>query len=292
MAEYNQPTTQPQQKSTLNTGLGSASGVALRSVAAPEDPLPCPSSNYDIHPLISRFDYCRKQAHCVRENAERFIKDVGFSNVGFLTLTFPDNLSDHKRAYKRFKSFNANFLGKSEFFGNWICIKERQTRGAWHYHMLIDCKQDIRSSFSWERFDLGDYSCANAYLRQIWRVLRDMLPRYSFGRHELTPIRVDSKAISTYLAKYLFKSLLNRSPEDKGIKLYSTSGKTISSVPKFSWLTENTKKWRKNVKTLANFVLQSDQYEALEEHYGKRWAYHLHQSIIDLPKIMKEDIPF
>lgn len=287
MTEYSQPSQANQELSTL-----AREGVLAGSCAATADQgsaLPCQYSNY----AIEKYNYCRKQAHCVRENIERFVREIGIDNIGFLTLTFPDNLADPRQAYKRFTSFNNNFLRKSDYFGEWICVKERQERGAWHYHLLIDCKADIRTGFSWEKFYRKDYSGTPAYLRQIWRVLREMLPRYSFGRHELTPVRKDARAISTYMAKYLFKGFKNRRPEDKGLKLYTSSCKQVSSVPKFSWLTENSRAWRKNVKLLANYVLRSDDYYCLQDYYGKNWAHHLRDSIIDLPRIMDLDnLPF
>ena len=272
----------------LSPGQLGGEGGSCAAPVPPTSDLPCLYSNY----AIEKRNYTRKQAHCVRENVERFVREIGINNIGFLTLTFPDNLTDPRQAYKRFTSFNNNFFKKSEFFGEWICVKERQERGAWHYHLLVDCKADIRTGFNWTKFKSKDYSEVPPYLRQIWATLRKVLPRYSFGRHELTPVRTNAQGISSYMAKYLFKNFHNRRPEDKGLKLYTSSSKMGSSVPKFSWLTDNSRQWRKNVKFLANFVLRSDDYFSLQENYGKKWAYHMRESIIDLPKIMKEDIPF
>jgi hypothetical protein len=283
------PAVQPFSYSPSPAGQLGGLGGSCAATATHASDLPCLSSNFDIE----SFNYCRKQAHCVRENIERFVRDISVNNIGFLTLTFPDNLLDPKQAYQRFKSFNANFLGKSELFGQWICVKERQTRGAWHYHLLIDCKADIKTGFNWDKFDRKDYTEIPPYLRQIWRVLRDMLPRYGFGRHELTPVRKNAQAISHYMAKYLYKGFINKRPEDKHIKLYTSSRKQVTSVPKFSWLTDNSRQWRKNVKLLANFVLRSDDYYSLQDYYGKNWAFHLREEIIDLHKIMRlSDLPF
>ena len=263
-------------------------GGGCAAPAPPTSDLPCLYSNYSIE----KYTYCRKQAHCVRENVERFVREIGINNIGFLALTFPDNLMDPRQAYQRFRSFNNNFFSKSEFFGEWLCVKERQKRGAWHYHLLVDCKADIRTGFNWTKFYSKDYSEVSPYLRQIWATLREVLPRYGFGRHELTPIRTNAQGISTYMAKYLFKNFHNRLPEDKGLKLYTSSSKMGSSVPKFSWLTDNSKQWRKNVKFLANFVLRSDDYYSLQDAYGKKWAFHMRDSIINLHETMKEEVPF
>jgi len=93
------------------------------------------------------------------------------------------------------------------------------------------------------------------------------------------------------MAKYLYKGFHYRKPEDKGVRLFSTSGKMIASTPKFSWLNENSKQWRKNVKLLVNFVLREDDYFSLQDYYGRNWAFHLKNEIINLPEILLRDDP-
>jgi len=270
---------------------GEPPGSVLRSGPDPGgDLLPCLYSNN----AIEKLNYLRKQAHCVRENIERFCRDIGIEKLGFLTLTYPDNVVDPKQAYTRFNSFNNNYLRKSEFFDQWICTKERQERGAWHYHLLIDCGKDIKTGFNFNEVRSKNYTSVSSYLQKIWKELRTVLPRYSFGRHELTPVLSNAQGISTYMAKYLYKGFCYRKPEDKGVRLFSTSGKMISSTPKFSWLTDNSRQWRKNVELLCKFVIRSDDYYDLQDHYGKNWAFHLRKEIINLPAILDRHnlVPF
>jgi transposase len=61
--------------------------------------------------------YHRKVAYALELNVKSFVETVGLDRLGFLTLTFPDNCTDHKEAYKRFRSFNANYLANHSQFG-------------------------------------------------------------------------------------------------------------------------------------------------------------------------------
>ena len=103
-----------------------------------------PSQN----PLNLLTPYHRKQAYSLHENVEKFIKLFGLGCVGFLTLTFKDNVTDHKEAYRRFNSLRSNFLNK--IFPDYMLVKERQKRGAWHYHLLVGLNADIRTGFDFE----------------------------------------------------------------------------------------------------------------------------------------------
>jgi hypothetical protein len=186
-----------------------------------------------ISPDVSKLTpYHAKQAFCLSDNCERFISKVGLDRVGFLTLTFPDNVTDNKEASRRFDSMNKGFL--SRFFGEWMLVKERQQRGAWHYHILIDCKTDIRTGINFEeiqRIPRPKYTSAKPALRSIWQLLRDRLPAYGFGRSELLPVRTTAQATSKYLGKYIAKHIGSRSDQDKGVRLTSYSADFPKSTP-------------------------------------------------------------
>lgn len=58
----------------------------------------------------------------------------------FFTLTFADNVTDHEQANSEFRSFikRLNYsLYKKESGLKYVCVIERQERGALHYHIVM-----------------------------------------------------------------------------------------------------------------------------------------------------------
>lgn len=223
--------------------------------------------------------YDQKAIFIVKINIEKFIKEVGIERVGFLTLTFADNVKDNKEASRRFNSLKTNFLG--EHFGIWTLVKERQRRGAWHYHILIDCFVDILTGINFEEIAQGRYGSANNQLRNLWQILRENLPKYGFGRSELLPVKSNFEAMTKYLGKYIEKGLGKRMKADKGVRLFSAARSFVKSSPKIAWNSDSSKKWRKNLEDFAMLTGCCDQRD-LAATYGKNWAYFLAQYIVEL----------
>ena len=223
--------------------------------------------------------YHRKSAYSLSLNVEALLNRCGIDRVGFLTVTFPDNVRDHKHAYARFRSMNSNYLASHPYFGDWLLVKERQERGAWHYHFLSDCGGDIRTGIDWEAIARGDYRSANAYLRMLWSDLRENLPKYGFGRSELLPIRENAEAMAKYVGKYISKHVGVRRPEDKGVRMVSYSRNWPRSIAKFQWATPNSRQWRKNLAAFAEcYGFKS--MDEVKEFFGDRWAYFLAKVLI------------
>lgn len=216
--------------------------------------------------------YHKKQAYILNENCKRFIDIHGLSNVGFLTLTFPDNVTDPAEARRRFWNMRKCLLSK--FFGDWILVKERQNRGAWHYHILVDCHCDIRTGIDFNEIENGKYGSASERLRALWSLLRNRLPRYGFGRSELLPIKSSSEAVARYVGKYISKHIGARKDQDKGVRLVSYSSNQVKSSVKLAWNTEGGKEWRRKLKTFATKTKCYD-LKALKLTFGRSWAYHL-----------------
>jgi hypothetical protein len=171
---------------------------------------------------------------------------------------------------------NRRFLSK--FFPQWILVKERQVRGAWHYHLIVVCPTDIRTGINFEEIKNNNYSSANQPLRSLWKLLRRSLPKYGFGRSELLPIRSNSEAISSYVGKYIAKQIGARKEEDKGVRLVSYSAGQVKSSPKFAWNTDGSKEWRRKLKKFAELTDCPD-LARLKMTFGSSWAYHLHAYI-------------
>lgn len=226
--------------------------------------------------------YHKKAAHTLHVNVERLIMEAAsLGHVGFLTLTFKENLTDNKTASRRFNTFNSHFLNADPRFGTKIIVKEPQSRGAWHYHILIQLSQDIRTGFDYEAIKNHDYSSASTYLRQLWKDIREACEAYGFGRSELIPVKSNAEAMGYYLGKYISKGIGQRSEEQKNVRLVNyTKGWTRNSA-KFVWNTANTAQWRKKLSLFAKIHGCQDLYQ-LTDKLGPNWAYRFLEDIINV----------
>jgi len=220
-----------------------------------------------------------KTTFSLEQNIQRFINDRGFYRMGFLTLTFVDNVSDHREASRRFDSLNTNFI--SQRFGGYILVRERQKRGAWHYHLLLDTLTDLTGGV-WAKVKnrkgrfVWVYRHNNLKLRKIWEILRDVLPLYGFGRAELLPLRTSAEKVGKYLGKYIGKSMAEKTKGDAKVKLISYSQNVKRQVVgAFAWVGEKHARLRKDVSCLARMVYGIYHYEDIASHVGPHWAYEL-----------------
>ena len=202
----------------------------------------------------------KKQIFALQTNINALCQRYGTNKIGFLTLTFADNVQCHKEATKRFNSLATNIL-KNKYL-SWIRISERQKSGRWHFHLVVVCHDDIRRGLRFDELKNRNYKSANTALREQWRFWRSMAKKYNFGRTELLPVRTDSQRLAAYLAKYLSKS--QRTPEDKGARLVSYSSKVLRvCTQNFSWF-KGGQQWRK---ACALFFML---YKVPQDRY---WAY-------------------
>lgn len=247
--------------STLNgTALGDppAGGTAKRS-------LPCQSgikcnedeNTYKMDDSCTSRTYGKKRLHCVRMEIQRFIEEYGIERVGFLTLTFADDLQDLPEAKKRWKSLRTGFIG--EIAESFIVVWERQGSGRLHAHLVLACRGDVRTGVRWRQCRKKHWSYAGGagpYLIGLWGQLRDRLPKYGFGRHELLPVRTCTEQIARYVAKYLSKSVLREC--DRGQRLIEYSQKGRCYRPNFSWYSASNYKYRLLVQRAAKVAHKPD----------------------------------
>jgi len=204
--------------------------------------------------------------------------------AGFLTLTFADDVQDAAEASRRFNSFASNWLRKVA--DGYIGTKERQKNGRWHFHLVVLWKVKIRQGYDWQAVRRGDYRSACPELRALWSELREVCPRYGFGRHMLEPI-AKPEAAGCYIAKYVVKS--ERDARDKGVRLIVAGGlgrKLLPSV-RFSWIGGKAREWRACVAEVARIMLGGRRKpgsvpwwgnpELLRRVWGKRWAFRVLQ---------------
>jgi hypothetical protein len=236
-------------------------------------------------------------------------KRFGVERLGFLTLTFKDNVQVIKEAQRRFNSLNTGVLqGRYEkAIGCW----ERQKSGRIHFHLVVVVASDIRTGFDFEAVERGDYKSANPALRSEWAFWRRTAPDYGFGRTELLPVKSTAEGIARYVGKYVSKHIGNREERDKGAKVVrflgyakpssfleypvSSEGVRIEGPPRlvhrpgersmsarFGWNSENALVWRAKLGTWckANGISNLDE---LRKRVGKNWAWRLAGEIVATP---------
>lgn len=243
--------------------------------------------------------YHRKQAHLLFSKVHRLIEYVAPSihNVAFLTLTFADNVSDNEEASARWKSFNTNFLKPHPEYGSWILTKEVQSRGAWHYHILIETKGDVLTGFDFDAYRewltgnnrfRSPCPTGNDYIRSLWSELLPALTSHNFGMiFSLEPIASNAEAMGRYVGKYISKHISNRDPEHKGVRLISSSQGLGGGNMHFAWNNQNAAEWRRKLALFAQVHGCEDMYQ-LADKLGPRWAYIHQDDIYNIDRILEE----
>jgi hypothetical protein len=148
-----------------------------------------------------------------------FVARWGLEQLGFMTHTFAGKAPTIKEARRRWRSLRANALDGR--YLSWLCVVQRGKFGRLHFHLVVVCRQDIRTGFDFKTVKRRDYRSASEYLRGEWAFWREACPKYNFGRCELLPVRTDAERASRYVARYIARHLRARFPEDKRARLIS-----------------------------------------------------------------------
>lgn len=211
----------------------------------------------------------------------------GLNNIGFLTLTFPFKVTNMKRAQRLFNTMATAYL--REIFPDYIAVKERDRGNKIHFHLVVRCKQDIRTGFDFDAIKNRDYSSANSYLKSLWTSLRRDLPKYKFGRSELLPVKSSAEGIARYVGGYIKKGILRRCESDKGTRLVNYGGDSKNTTTRFSSVSKGAYQWRKKVALFAQMMGDSQgiinlNHRNMSIHLGKNWAYKYREIILNLPE--------
>lgn len=232
-----------------------------------------------------------KSAFALKENVKSLLNQYSLEQIGFLTLTFEDNISDIKEANSLLNSLMSNFL--REKLLSYILIRERQHRGAWHFHLLAVLPFDLKSKGRFQKKSFGkgySFKTSNVDLLNLWAELREAMPRYGFGRHELLPIRKDSGSLSAYLSKYIGKHMAARKESDKGVRLISyAQGFKRAVATSFSWHSPFMTRLRVKVATIARNEGCNTPAQALKD-LGHTWGFRLFNQAAHIVQIL--DISF
>ena len=246
--------------------------------------LPCLSSNNSTEDEAPKVNLLtgghKRSAFVLAFEIMALARDYGIANLGFLTLTFKENLLDMKEANRRFNSLNTGVLKGR--YRRAVVVPERQQRGAIHFHLLAVLNADIRTGADFDAIERGDYKSANRALKAEWSFWRRTAPLYGFGRHELLPVKSNSEGIARYVGKYISKHVRERIETDKGARLvrylgYGRTGRKASC--RLAWNTDNAWLWRHKLAAFAGRQGARDT-DDLVTLFGPRWAYRLYESIM------------
>ena len=246
----------------------------------------------------------KKSAAALEMNVRQFIEVFGIEKVGFLTLTFADDVQDVKEASRRFHSLRTNFLKKH--FEHYVCVYERMKSGRIHFHLIVNTREDIRRGLNFQQIQARNYTSANKNLRQLWQVLRENMEKYGFGRSELLPVKTNSKGLARYVGKYIAKHIDSRLPEDKGYRLIRTTidKKQLWKIANsnFSFVSAGSRQWREKLKKWviciepllqahAELFYERKPQKITEDNYNvvlsallsPKWAFYNRETIINMP---------
>lgn len=226
----------------------------------------------------------KKSASALAWNVQHFVDTYGLSNVGFLTLTFRDHVTDPKEAQRRFNSLKTHILATR--YRAYIRVMEPMKSGRIHYHLLVALDSDIRTGFDFAAVKNQDYSTANKAIRAEWSFWRKTAPKYRFGRTELMPVRSNSEGIGRYVGKYISKGIESRTEQFKGTRLVEYSRKAKIASTRFQFVTEGSAEWRRKLSIFVHYISDNTgcepSFEGLRKVLGSRWSYHWRDFILNL----------
>lgn len=222
----------------------------------------------------------KRMAECLCLEVHNLCKDFGLEKVGFLTLTFADDIQCSKEARRRFRSLRSNVIEPR--YERAICVLERTKKKRIHYHLVVTLKEDIRTGFDFEEVKKQRYGSANAAIRSEWAFWRQTAPKYGFGRTELLPVKSSAEGIARYVGGYIKKHVGERLESDKGARLVSFIGYRPGdrrASARFSWNSDGGWLWRHKLQAFCEQRGFEDT-DALQKKFGPRWAFLLQEAIL------------
>lgn len=254
--------------------------------------LPCLFSNNSNETTSKLTPYQRKNAFSINENISFAVDKFGLEKIGFLTLTFAKDLT-LADANRRLNSLAAGVL--NDLFVCWVCVREFTKNGRPHLHLIVVCREDIRTGFNFGNYTemnwmastprrrhkfareikaLARHLDPSPELRSIWNELRRVLPLYKFGRHELIPIRKNGAALARYVGGYIRKSMDFRPVAAKGARLITYSKSWPRKIVGHAWGFHTAAKaiWRAKVARFAELHRVKD-LDGMKARFGPRWAW-------------------
>ena len=261
--------------------------------------LPCLYSNNSTNPPEFNSNRLsstqKKSAMALSWNIQYMAQKHGLNNLGFLTLTFADNVTLMSEAQRRYNSLNTHVL--KQRYSAIVAVKERCKSGRIHFHLLVALPFDARSGFNFSEIAQGKYSSANKKLKSEWFFWRQTAHKYGFGRTELLPIKSTDEGIARYVGKYISKNVQQRPDEDKGTRLVNYSGDSKIATTRFTAVNAGSRNWRHKTALFAKDVsklqgLPPLSIQNISNHLGKRWAYKWREFILDFYPDVVTPLPY
>jgi hypothetical protein len=251
-----------------------------------------------------------KKMLSIDKKIQGMVEKFGIEHIAMQTLTIRENVTDGKEFNRRFHSIATNVFPK--LYQGWLRVYERQDRGAWHVHVVVATKVDIRTfsnpaalnrllkakkdgTITKAIYYSGIQKLASPNLRSLWKEFRRLCGLkefkkrrsskgkryYKFDASHMVPLIESPKALASYVSKYIQKGFKHRRPADKGMRLVGCS-KNVSRIcsEHFSWGEGAGRVWRMKLGSLAGmlgYASKDDFAKAL----GPRWAYHI-RPVVDI----------
>lgn len=164
-----------------------------------------------------------RSARRARTQVRRLVRSKGLDTL--LTLTYRENMEDRDRMARDFDVFMKRIRRQFPGF-QYVCVFERQKRGAWHAHIAVERVQShyLHKGVLVKSFDL---------LRSIWRAV------VGEGNIDVSKSRRKRQRtlakIASYMSKYIGKGFENDQDGDS----YRASGRALPKPAVFRSLTSN-----------------------------------------------------
>ena len=209
--------------------------------------------------------YFRKALFRDRMNLEAFSKKygVGMGRTFLFTITFKENIVSKSDASSYLNVLLTTIRRFCPVF-NYICVAERQKRGAWHFHLLCSAplsslsffKREVSRYIDSSSLPLGFYHC-----------------KWTTG--------TDFKGVSFYLTKY-FTKLEKREPGIRYVS-YSRGFDRVCSLP-FTWADGSSRIWRLRCRKLDKL------YPSVFSYFYNNSSFDEKLLVLKLPLL--DDLPF
>ena len=181
------------------------------SLAGGELPVP----ERELRDRANRERATRRARTCVR----RLAKSKGLTVL--LTLTYRENMTDRDRMQRDFDVFMKRLRRVSPGV-QYICVFERQKRGAWHAHIAV------QRVLPWY-LHKGQMVRSYDLLRSLWRaVVGADNGNVDVSRNKR--VNRSSAKLASYLSKYIGKTF---DQADKHVNSYSASGRALPAAAVF-----------------------------------------------------------
>lgn len=263
---------------------GAAALPCLSSNNSNETPFTDPSGSPVLIDFQTFSTQHKKSATALAWNVEFLVEKYGLERLGFLTLTFAQNITDPREAQRRFNSLTTGVL--RDRYPDHIRVWERTKKGRIHYHLLVVLPHDIRTGFDFTGIANDDYTSASPALRTEWAFWRKTAKSYGFGRTELLPIKSTAEGIARYVGKYISKHIAEREERDKGFRLVEYSKGARMASTRFAFNTDGSRLWRHKLAIFCGIVSAHTKrpiaFEDLTPVLGPQWAFNHRRFIASL----------